>query len=495
MLPTVLLDINPSETVLDMCASPGSKTIQIIEALNNNLPTTTPAIFSQGLCVASEMDEKRAAMLAHQTLLLNFPGLLILNEDSRTLPNELSFDKILCDVPCSGDGTTRKNGIILKNWSPKFAMKLHNTQRQLLLKGLQLLKPQGILVYSTCSMNPIENEAVVTSILKDCDQHLELLDIDKIWPLEQKPIWRKGLTTWKIFTRIKKQGMWYENYADVPKEYRSGIEETMFPNQYSYLLERTRRLYHHLNDTGGFFLACFAKKTPFYIEIIVKNHELKEEEKEEAKIESKKEDFCLKIENFVEIDENNLKMIRNFYSFNKDFPKERVLGVVTDTKGKSSPLPKRMVIVNEGILNLLKKFKGNPSFLKMNTISLGINAFKFIREAELEIKYRILIESLDFFLPYLEEKNARVIETSFPDFEALMVVKNAQKTDEIKNLTAFCVSSIKALSQGPFIVECKLKDTLVCLVFWKGISHINLLMKTQDINYLNFRLGFSKIKI
>jgi 16S rRNA C967 or C1407 C5-methylase (RsmB/RsmF family) len=71
------------------------------------------------------------------------------------------YDRIICDVPCSGDGTLRKNPNIWAEWTPEFAMGLHSLQLRIAQRGAALLKVGGYMVYSTCSFNPIENEAVV----------------------------------------------------------------------------------------------------------------------------------------------------------------------------------------------------------------------------------------------------------------------------------------------------------------------------------------------
>ncbi|KOO27521.1 sun nucleolar family protein [Chrysochromulina tobinii] len=74
---------------------------------------------------------------------------------------------IRCDVPCTGDGTLRKKHVNTPDWSVHSAAELHPTQLRLLREGLRLLKPGGLLVYSTCSFNPIENEAVVAAALRE----------------------------------------------------------------------------------------------------------------------------------------------------------------------------------------------------------------------------------------------------------------------------------------------------------------------------------------
>jgi 16S rRNA C967 or C1407 C5-methylase (RsmB/RsmF family) len=172
MLPVLLLDIQPSESpfVLDMCASPGSKTTQILDMLRDAVG---------GAVIANDMNKKRAYMLVHRlsrnTLQKavvtccpgqDFPGLFRKTMDAKEkkerwqLQSTNCFDRVLCDVPCSGDGTLRKNQGLWKEWHIGQGLTLFETQLQLALRGAALLKVGGLMVYSTCSFNPIEGEAV-----------------------------------------------------------------------------------------------------------------------------------------------------------------------------------------------------------------------------------------------------------------------------------------------------------------------------------------------
>ncbi len=119
MIPVTLMKIDPSHTVLDMCAAPGSKSIQILETLHANGDR-----MNTGMLIANDADSKRAFLLAHQATKLNLAALLVTNNDARKFPNlkqgserkNFQFDRILCDVPCSGDGTLRKNLSLWKNF-------------------------------------------------------------------------------------------------------------------------------------------------------------------------------------------------------------------------------------------------------------------------------------------------------------------------------------------------------------------------------------------
>jgi len=126
-------------------------------------------------------------MLTHQAQRFNSPSLIVLNHDAREFPNlkegpserNYKFDRVLCDVPCSGDGTLRKNTGLWKKWHPHFGHANHSLQISILERAFKLVKTGGRLVYSTCSFNPIEDEAVVAAVLEKVKGQFELVDISK----------------------------------------------------------------------------------------------------------------------------------------------------------------------------------------------------------------------------------------------------------------------------------------------------------------------------
>ena len=127
MIPPLLLDVQPHHAVMDLCAAPGSKTAQLIEDIHS-VPNPT------GFVVANDSDYKRSHMLTHQVKRLNSPNLIVTNHDAQFYPRikldseYLKFDRVLCDVPCSGDGTMRKNINVWKDWTVGNGLGLHPTQ-------------------------------------------------------------------------------------------------------------------------------------------------------------------------------------------------------------------------------------------------------------------------------------------------------------------------------------------------------------------------------
>ena len=119
--------------------------------------------------MANEVDVTRLGRLSKNVRFTSSPCVVLTNHDGQNFPdfsihNEtVKYDRIVCDVPCSGDGTIRKNpNIFGKKWSPIKGNQRHNLQYNIAERGMELLKVGGIMAYSSCSMNPIENEAVVS---------------------------------------------------------------------------------------------------------------------------------------------------------------------------------------------------------------------------------------------------------------------------------------------------------------------------------------------
>ena len=267
MIPAFFLDIEPSHVVLDMCAAPGSKTFQLLEMLHGSLGDNTA--IPKGFVIANDVDMKRCNLLTHQTKRVNSPGLLVTNHEAQNFPvitspggRTFPFDAILTDVPCSGDGTMRKAPDIWPRWGVGNGNGLHPLQLKIALRAAQLLKVGGRLVYSTCTFNPIEDEAVVAAMLKDCDGALELLDVSKELPeLRRVP----GVRHWEVWDKFGKHDTF-----DGPEE-KNKLHATMFPayaDAGNLPLERCMRILPHQDDTGGFFVAVFrkVKETPKSIE-------------------------------------------------------------------------------------------------------------------------------------------------------------------------------------------------------------------------------------
>jgi NOL1/NOP2/sun family putative RNA methylase len=172
MIPPIVLDPKPGETVLDMCAAPGSKTSQIAMYMHN-----------KGILVANDVSGMRLKALGMnlQRCGVRNTIMTMMQESKFQWINKQNpgflLDKILVDAPCSGTGTIRKSLRTINMWNPLGISKLSRIQKNLIIIAFQLLRPGGVMVYSTCTIEPEENEHVVSHLL-DNHPDAELLDID-----------------------------------------------------------------------------------------------------------------------------------------------------------------------------------------------------------------------------------------------------------------------------------------------------------------------------
>lgn len=314
MIPPLLLNIQPNDVCLDMCASPGSKTAQMLLELGRwkKRPAAAAAAaaakvvvgdndgnndddggdgvsaaeggarfpfdyLSAGCIVANELDTSRANMLVFQVKRLRqlFPFAVFTNHDARYFPqltltkvptgdsstpqtSVMKFDKILCDVVCSGDGTVRKAPFLVKRWSPLEAMTLQRVQIQIALRACHLLAVGGRMVYSTCSMNPIENEAVVSQIIKRTNGAMRLVD-PRVSPSPMLPRLRSapGMTHWQVMGC---------DGAIIERDNPGKVHEACFPlvDPPSDLDLRSCMRFTPKHCSGGsFFVAVFEKVAPW----------------------------------------------------------------------------------------------------------------------------------------------------------------------------------------------------------------------------------------
>jgi NOL1/NOP2/sun family putative RNA methylase len=157
MIPPLVLDPQPGERVLDMAAAPGSKASQMAQMMKN-----------EGILIANDVAGIRLAALG-----INLQRCGVLNAITTQMMGEqmkdAQYDKILLDAPCSGSGTIRKSLKTIRMWNPEMIKRIAAMQRKLILVAYKLLAPGGTLVYSTCSTEPEEDEAIVSFLLDNTD--------------------------------------------------------------------------------------------------------------------------------------------------------------------------------------------------------------------------------------------------------------------------------------------------------------------------------------
>ncbi|WP_295728157.1 RsmF rRNA methyltransferase first C-terminal domain-containing protein [uncultured Limosilactobacillus sp.] len=178
-----VVDPQPGERVLDLCAAPGGKSTHLIAKMKD-----------QGLLVANEIFKKRAQVLASNLERWGTQNTVILNERPDNLERHFPafFDRILVDAPCSGEGMFRKEPAGIEYWNPDYPAECANRQRKILQSALKMLKAGGVLVYSTCTFAPEEDEQNIAWLLKQYPA-LEMVPIKKFPGMDNgRPDWADG---------------------------------------------------------------------------------------------------------------------------------------------------------------------------------------------------------------------------------------------------------------------------------------------------------------
>ena len=215
MLPMIALQPKKGEFILDLCASPGSKTTQAASMMENG-----------GTIIANDKDIGRIKILLANLERCGVMNTIVSKMDGLNLCEKIKkkklwrFDKILVDAPCSGEGTLRKSPKTYLMWNIKVIENLSRLQKKLAAQAMKILKVGGEMVYSTCTLSPEEDEAIIDFLTKNFD--VEVLDIKL--PLKT----RCGVCEWE-------------------------------GQQFNKNVSKACRVYPQDNDTDGFFL-CKIKK-------------------------------------------------------------------------------------------------------------------------------------------------------------------------------------------------------------------------------------------
>lgn len=173
------LPIEEGDRILDLCAAPGGKSTQAGAKLNGS-----------GLIVSNEIVKKRADILSENIERMGLTNAIVTNETPQRLAEKYPsfFDKIIVDAPCSGEGMFRKEPQAIEEWSVEHTVSCGIRQKHILDCAVKMLKPNGMLIYSTCTFAPEENEKIASYLI---DAHgMELMDMPKLGMLEQ------GRTQW-----------------------------------------------------------------------------------------------------------------------------------------------------------------------------------------------------------------------------------------------------------------------------------------------------------
>ena len=214
LLPPVLLAPRPGERVLDMAAAPGGKSAQMALLMEN-----------RGTLVANDIGSDRMRALRHVLERLGILNVSTLVHDGSNIPATVGyFDRVLVDAPCSCEGTARKNPEVLRLCGLDVSLEYQGVQKALLRKAVQLCRPGGRVVYSTCTFAPEENEAVVDAVVREFGEARVRVVPVQVTAFRTSP----GITEWA-------------------------------GRRFHPSLVHALRVWPHHNDTGGFFIAVLEK--------------------------------------------------------------------------------------------------------------------------------------------------------------------------------------------------------------------------------------------
>ena len=220
MTPASFLEIGAGMRVLDLCAAPGGKAVAAGALLNQK----------DGILIANDISTQRARALLRNLELSGMASLIVTDEAPSSLAKAFPpcFDRVILDAPCSGEGMFRKEPALLEDWSEEKSAALARLQRELILVGSDLLAPGGLLLYSTCTFSPSEDEGVIA------------------WLLEQ----RKDMELIPV--------PWYEGFSEgiIPPSPESQPGEPAFPRD---IFRRCVRIYPHRMPAEGHFFALLQK--------------------------------------------------------------------------------------------------------------------------------------------------------------------------------------------------------------------------------------------
>lgn len=226
MTPASVLPVEPGDHVLDLCAAPGGKATALLAKLQG-----------EGLLVANDISASRARALLKNLEVFGAKNAFVTNAAPYKLAEQFpeDFDKILVDAPCSGEGMFRKDMANARAWSMEKVRECARLQREIVRQAGTMLRPGGMLLYSTCTFSPEENEQTVSWLLEDCPD-LELCKIP----------WQEGFTPGR--PELAEED-WQERPEPVGEALQGRSE-----------LSRCVRIFPHKMGGEGHFLALFRKK-------------------------------------------------------------------------------------------------------------------------------------------------------------------------------------------------------------------------------------------
>ena len=374
--------------LLDSCAAPASKSLHLLDLMHVHGQ-------SRGVLLSVEFDRVKATQnLPARLKRSQSPCSIAIHGDATRLPRLFSevqgrfidFDGVLCDVPCSGDGTCRKDNTIQARWDASYAAKLHAKQCAILRRGVEHLRCGGICVYSTCSLNPVENECVFLRYVLN--------------EMERTPV------------AVCNIGEFVPNFrfspAVIPADPGSCFEDVMpaLPGEHANFScesacktiklepEHIGRVLPHTNNTGGFFTAMMQKK--------LSADDI--QDKVPMNDTSKSFSHWGGYKRFRELSEAEVQFIHRFYGVDTEkLTKETGMRLVVH--GANEDKPKRVLLMSQGCYEILHALLYKA---RRETISYaGVRVFSFWSSklfqggnAEENIPFRTTNEGAQHIAPF-----------------------------------------------------------------------------------------------
>lgn len=383
---------------------------------------------------------------------------------------------------------------------PKFYF---SVQYRIGKRGAELLEIEGRLVYSTCSLNPVENEAVIYRLLKDSEGALEIVDASHLVPgLKFSP----GMTYWEPGTRDLQ---FYKDFSEVPEKYLTVIRPPMFPpkpdDPLKDELKKCIRIFPHHQNTGAFFVACLVKKRelPWLARPVVddkpaeeakmevesttettENGENKEKNEKPAvswgpqrkkrKIQGYKEDPF----NFFRDDDETFASIKEFYQLSDDFNSKCLLTRCLTGKKKN------IYFCSEAIREIVIQNEKN-----VKIINTGIKSFVRCDNRNMTCSFRLAQEGLPTMNEFIGA--ARRVQINKTDLVTLLQNTDPTKPPELTSMTAETQSQTSILAPGSCVLEYKdtEKDFDLTLVGWRGTQSLRAYVDQEDTVHMLRLLG------
>lgn len=377
-------------------------------------------------------------------------------------------------------------------------------QYRILKRGSELLKVGGRLVYSTCSLNPLENEAVLCRILKEARGALHLVDASASLPgLKYKP----GMNYWEPGTNDQ---VFYKKWEDVPPKWHTIIRPHMFapPEEEikGYHMEKSMRILPHQQNTGGFFVAVFEKTETLPWEGAIRATKKQEEEvnrqreaannapeeekttteKPEPKEEKKsvpwgpqrkkhvgyKEDPYV----FFKGEEEAFKSIKSFYCLNDEFDSTCLL-----TRSEGGKM-KNIYFCSKEVQDLVTK---NEHIVKI--INTGVKTFARCDNKNSKCAFRLAQEGLGGLKGFIGPDRRAILQKE--DLVKLLQCDDPTKPPEISGLTEVTQVRIRELSHGSCVLQYNDDKLSLTLVGWRGTHSLRAYVDSNETVHVLRLLG------